>query len=213
MPSRILDQPPASQAERAYRALRDMLVSLDIHPGEPIVENELTARIGVGRTPLREAIRRLEAERLVTVYPRRGTFASEINLADLSLLTDVREELEGHAAARAAQRATVADRAALTGLAGELDDESVDKLDLDARIHRAVYRAAHNPFLEETATVYHSLSTRIWHVYRDRIVDLGAHVEEHRSLLDAIVAGEARRARAVAVTHVRSFARAVTSLL
>ena len=208
------DGVPASQAERAYLALRDMLVTLEIRPGAPVVEGELTARIGVGRTPLREAIRRLESERLVTVYPRRGTFASEIELADLSLLTDVREELEGHAAARAAERATAGERSELEALVGELDpDGPVDRLTQDALVHRAVYRAAHNPFLEETATVYHNLSTRIWHLYRDRIPDLGAHIEEHRELLDAIVAGDARRARSAAVAHVRNFARAVGRLL
>ena len=204
---------PASQSERAYRALRDMLIGLEIPPGAPIVEAGLTSRIGVGRTPLREAIHRLEAERLVTVYPRRGTFASEINLADLSLITDLRQELEGHAAERAAERASAAERNELTAMSAELGSpDPLVQLELDARVHRAVYRAAHNHFLEETATVYHNLSTRIWHLYLDRIPDLGSHVEEHADLLDAIARRDPPRARSVAIDHVRNFARAVIAL-
>lgn len=213
MPPDTTHVQPASQSERAYRALRDMLIRLEIPPGAPIAEAGLTSRIGVGRTPLREAIHRLEAERLVTVYPRRGTFASEINLADLSLITDLRQELEGHAAERAAERASSTERDELAALSGELGspDPSV-QLELDARVHRAVYRAAHNHFLEETATVYHNLSTRIWHLYRDRIPDLGSHVSEHADLLEAIARQDPPRARAVAIGHVRNFARAVIDL-
>lgn len=68
-------------AERAYLAIHDMLVSLEIRPGAPINEDRLTRQLGIGRTPVREALKRLETERLVVIYPRRGSFATDIHIA------------------------------------------------------------------------------------------------------------------------------------
>src|SRR6201989_1991601 len=103
-------------ADRAYRALRDRLVTLRIPPGSPIDEDAIGRELKMGRTPVREAIKRLALENLVTVFPRRGTFASEINITDLAHISDVRAQLEGHAAYRAAQRLTIAGRAELDAL-------------------------------------------------------------------------------------------------
>jgi DNA-binding GntR family transcriptional regulator len=205
--------PRPSQADLAYETVRDLLIRLDIAPGAPIVESVLMRRTGFGRTPLREALNRLESERLVNIFPRRGTFAADINLADLALLSDLRRELEGHAAARAAERATPAERAALETLAANLPDGIEAEMEFDTSIHRAVYAAAHNRFLEETATRYHNLSLRIWHLFVDRLPDLRAHIEEHRDLVAAIVAGDADGARDIARQHVRGFEEAVRALL
>ena len=87
-------------ADRAYAELRDRIVTLRIAPGAPINEEALGRELGLGRTPLREAIKRLALENLVVVFPRRGTFASEINITDLTAISDVRVQLEGHAAYR-----------------------------------------------------------------------------------------------------------------
>src|ERR1700722_3301690 len=93
-------------ADRAYADLRDRIVTLRIAPGAPIDEDVLGGELGIGRTPVRETIKRLALENLVPVLPRRGTFASEINITDLADISDVRMQLEGHAAYRAAQRIT-----------------------------------------------------------------------------------------------------------
>src|SRR6516165_7080141 len=107
-------------ADRAYRALRDRLVTLRIPPGSPIDEDAIGRELQMGRTPVREAIKRLALENLVTVFPRRGTFASEINITDLAHISDVRGQLESHAAYRAAERITEAQREELSGLLDEL---------------------------------------------------------------------------------------------
>jgi DNA-binding GntR family transcriptional regulator len=214
MTMRALSSGPASQADVAYEAVRDLLIRLDIVPGSPIVESDLMRLIGVGRTPLREALNRLEAERLVNIFPRRGTFAADINLADLALITDLREELEGHAAAKSAEKATAVERDHLRSLASTLRAPDTEaEMALDTRIHRAIYAAAHNPFLEETATQYHNLAMRIWHLFTDRLTHFGDHVEEHRRLLAHIVAGEATDAREAAAEHVRNFEASVRSLI
>lgn len=203
-----------SQADFAYETLRDLLITLEIRPGDPLAEPELMQRIGVGRTPLREAVHRLETERLVTIYPRRGTFASEINLADLTLITDLREELEGHAAARAAERATDRDRADLAKMVGEVHATTIRRqIKADTTIHRRIYESAHNHFLADTATQYHNLALRIWHLFLDRLPDISSHVAEHEVLLMAIIEGKVDAARDAASAHVRSFESAVRTLI
>src|SRR5580692_12420168 len=141
-------------ADRAYVELRDRILSLRIAPGAPIDEDGLGAELDMGRTPVREAIKRLALENLVVVFPRRGTFAAEINITDLAHITDVRQALEGQAAYRAAERITDAQQAELSRLLEELrasrgSDNMPALMALDTRVHRFIYRLSGNPFLEE----------------------------------------------------------------
>jgi DNA-binding GntR family transcriptional regulator len=205
-------------ADRAYDELRDRLVTLRIAPGSPIDEDEIGAELGMGRTPVREAIKRLALENLVTVFPRRGTFASEINITDLAYVSDVRSQLEAHAAYRAAQRMTPALRQELEALLDELgrslggDDQSA-LMSLDTRIHRFIYRCSGNPYLEETAGRYLNLSLRIWYLVIDRLPHLFARVHEHEELLRAIGAGQAERARDAVAEHIEIFEQEIRSVL
>jgi DNA-binding GntR family transcriptional regulator len=205
-------------ADRAYTELRDRIVTLRIPPGAPIDEDVLGAELEIGRTPVREAIKRLALENLVTVYPRRGTFASEINITDLADVSDVRIQLEGHAAYRAAQRITDAQRLELDRLVDELADshgsDDVESLmALDARVHRFIYSCTGNPYLEETLTRYFNLSLRIWHLVIDRLPHLFARVHEHDDVLRAIAAGEGESAREILSEHIETFEREIRSVL
>jgi DNA-binding GntR family transcriptional regulator len=205
-------------ADRAYADLRDRIVTLQIAPGAPIDEDVLGGELGIGRTPVREAIKRLALENLVTVFPRRGTFASEINITDLADISDVRVQLEGHAAYRAAQRITPAQRQELAQLLAELDhsqgsDDIEALMALDARVHRFVHRCAGNPYLEETLGCYLNLSLRIWYLVLDRLPHLFARVHEHDDLLRIISAGDADRARRIIAEHVETFEREIRSVL
>lgn len=202
--------------ERAYTHLRDMVVTLEIPPGAPINEEQLSKELDLGRTPIREAIKRLEAEGLVAIYPRRGTFATKVDIADHALITDVRRVLEGHAAQRAAERATAADREALAELIESIRSRhsSADELmQLDTTIHREVYRCTYNPFLAATLHQYYNLALRIWYLFLDRLPDMTSHLDEHIPLLEAIANGEAERAHTVASEHVTSFERTVRETL
>ncbi|MGP3939199.1 GntR family transcriptional regulator [Streptomyces sp. 6N106] len=208
-----------SLAERAYRAIRDRLVMLEIRPGAPINEDQLAQSLGVGRTPVREALKRLQYERLVTTYPRRGTFATEVNITDLAYISEVRQELEPLAAARAARRATATDRATLTALRRELEsvdprgNAAADLMHLDLQVHRAIYAATHNPYLEDTLVRHDNLATRIWCLFIDRLSDVAGHVEEHGPLIDAIVAGDPDKAAQLAGNHVEGFERAIRAAI
>jgi DNA-binding GntR family transcriptional regulator len=205
-------------ADRAYRALRDRLVTLRIPPGSPIDEDAIGRELKMGRTPVREAIKRLALENLVTVFPRRGTFASEINITDLAHISDVRVQLESHAAYRAAERITDAQRIELDGLLEELRlsrgrDDLEALMELDATVHRFVYRCAGNPFLEETLGRYLNLSLRIWYLVIDRLPHLFARVDEHQDVLRAIEAGDPERARDILADHIATFEREIRSVL
>ena len=85
-------------AERAYHELRDRIVTLRLPPGTVLREDELMRELEVGRTPLREAVKRLALENLVAVQPRRGTFVTGSRPPDIVHITEVRAELEGYAA-------------------------------------------------------------------------------------------------------------------
>jgi DNA-binding GntR family transcriptional regulator len=205
-------------ADRAYAELRDRIVTLQIPPGAPINEDVFGVDLDMGRTPVREAIKRLALENLVTVFPRRGTFASEINITDLAHISDVRAQLEGHAAYRAAERLTDAQRDELQLLLGELSqskgsDDAAALMALDARVHRFIYRCAANPYLEETLGRYYNLSLRIWHLVIDRLPHLFARVHEHDDMLNAIAAGDANRAREILADHIATFEREIRSVL
>ena len=205
-------------ADRAYGELRDRIVTLRIAPGAPIDEDALGHELEIGRTPVREAIKRLALENLVTVFPRRGTFASEINITDLADISDVRVQLEGHAAYRAAQRITAAQRQELDQLVAELagsqgSDDLEGLMALDTRVHRFVHRCAGNPYLEETLGRYFNLSLRIWYLVLDRLPHMFTRVHEHDDLLHAIANGEADRARDVLAEHVETFEREIRSVL
>jgi DNA-binding GntR family transcriptional regulator len=205
-------------ADRAYVALRDRIITLRIAPGAPIDEDRLGEELAMGRTPVREAVKRLALENLVTVFPRRGTFASEINITDLTHISDVRTVLEGHAAYRAAQRITEAQRAELAELVDELSrsqgsDDGEALMALDARVHRFIYGCAGNPYLEETLGRYFNLSLRIWHLVIDHLPHLFARVHEHDDVLHAIASGEAERARDVLIEHIATFEREIRSVL
>src|SRR5690349_8145832 len=156
----------ASFADRAYYAIRELIVALELPPGSVVREPELTKRLGIGRTPVREALRRLAQERLIEVFPRRGMFVTKVDVRDLARLCEVRLALEPEAARLAAERATQADLAELREVLAELDSrrkrDSRALIDLDERIHRAIYHASHNPYLAETLEQSYAHALRIW---------------------------------------------------
>lgn len=203
-------------ADRAYVELRDLIITLALAPGAPINEELLGRELQLGRTPLREAIKRLALENLISVYPRRGTFVTEINITDLAHISDVRAQLEGHAAYRAAQRLTPAEREELDELLERVSrpEGSGDVLmGLDAQVHRFIYRCAGNPYLRDTLERYLNLSLRIWYLVLARLPHLFERVLEHRDLLQAIRDGRAEQAREIAAEHVATFEGEIRSVL
>lgn len=208
-----------SLAGRAYEAIRQRLILLGIRPGDPINDVALAAELGVGRTPVREALKRLETDHLVVSYPRRGTFATVVDVTELGAISDLRKLLEPHAARRAAENASPAMRAELRARAAEIrrldlaDDDRDGFLTEDMAVHRLIYAAAGNPHLQDVLIRYDNLATRIWCLVIDRLPDLAEHIRGHADLLEAIADGEADLAARLTSEHVTHFEDAIRGVL
>ena len=209
--------PARSQSEEAYLRIRERIVSLDMRPGSVVNEGRLREELKIGRTPIREALLRLARENLVRSIPHRGTFVTDVNITDLARITEVRFVLEAHAARLAAERLSGADRKCFTDLLQVLEHgPSVDQRELmrlDQQIHRQIYVAARNPFLESTLERYFNLSLRLWYLVLDRDVSLREALEEHMELLRAILAGDQDRAEQSMRRHVTGFEREIRKVL
>jgi DNA-binding GntR family transcriptional regulator len=200
------------EADRAYVELRDRIVTLRLAPGTVLREDELMRELEIGRTPLREAVKRLALENLLAVQPRRGTFVAAVEATDIVNITEVRAELEGYAAALAAQRLDDDHRAAAVALIREVDelaapDDQDWLMRFDERIHRFTWEAAGNPYLGETLERYFTHSLRIWYLVLDRLPGLGHAVHDQTHLLEALLAGDSDRARGIMREHVLDFQR------
>lgn len=208
--------PVRSLTDQAYHRIRELIVQLELAPGEFVNERDLMERVGLGRTPVREALLTLARDKLVEVLPRRGVFITPIDVLDLTGLSEVRLALEPRAARYAAERSTPAEREATAALLRALDDGSRDErglIDLDECIHRQVWSCAHSPFLARALEQHYVLALRIWYLALDRVAQLEDAVHEHRELLEAIHDGDAARAEAAMGLHVAAFEQAIRSVL
>jgi DNA-binding GntR family transcriptional regulator len=197
-------------ADRAYVALRDLIVTLRLPPRTALREDALMRDLGLGRTPLREAVKRLALEGLVEVRPRSGTFVTDVEAADIVHIAELRAELEAHAARLAARRMDDDRRAQAAALDAEL--QAIDGtpgfdayMRLDERVHHFVWEAAGNPYLLDALERLWALSLRIWHLVLERVAALPAAVGGQRAVLEALLAGDARRAGARMREHVQAF--------
>ena len=208
----------ASLADRAYEILRHRLIMLDIAPGDAINEAALSQELEVGRTPIREALKRLESDHLVVSFPRRGTFASTVDLTDLSTISEMREALEPIAARKAARNLTPERRREFEATIAELreleaTDDQRTLMERDLDVHRLIYRSVDNPHLMETLVRLDDLATRIWCLVIPRIPDLIKHIREHIDLLEAILDGSEDSVAELAGEHVRDFDRTLRTAL
>ena len=200
-------------ADRAYQQLRDRIVTLRLPPGTVLREDALMRELDVGRTPLREAVKRLVLENLVAVQPRRGTFVTGVEAADIVHITEVRAELEGYAAELAALRMDGPTRTLAEALRDEIEDLTPADQDglmrFDERIHRFMWEASGNPYLLETLERYFALSLRVWYLVLDRVPGLGHAVHDQAELIDALLDRDGARARAIMREHVLAFQREI----
>jgi DNA-binding GntR family transcriptional regulator len=201
-------------AERAYAELRSRIVTLRLPPGTLLREDDLMRELGIGRTPLREAVKRLALENLVAVQPRSGTFVTGVDAADIIHISEVRAELEAQAAELAARRMEPALRERAEAMLEQVREleraaDADELMRLDESIHRLIWDGSHNPYLIETLERYFVLSLRVWYVVLDRVPGLGASVVDQAHLLEAILDRDPARARSLMREHVLAFEREI----
>lgn len=208
-----------SYADYAYRVLCDELIVLDIKPGAPLNDEQISRRLGVGRTPIREAMKRLESDHLVVAYPRRGTFAAGVDITDLAEISEIRQLLEPAAAARAARMASARTRQELKQFAQEIErllggrQSQRDLMRLDMRVHRSIYRATGSRHLEDVLIRYDNLATRIWSLVLEKLPPVSEHIAQHVELLERIADGDADAAAELTTRHVTDFENLIRGVL
>lgn len=214
-----LRQDDESFADFAYRVLCDELIVLDIKPGEPLNDEVISGRLGVGRTPIREAMKRLESDHLVVAYPRRGTFAAGVDITDLAEISEIRQLLEPAAAARAARMASPQLRQELRNFAREVGQllpgmhSQRDLMRLDMRVHRMIYRATGSRHLEDILIRYDNLATRIWSLVLEKLPPVSEHIAQHIELLERIAEGDSEAAARLTTQHVADFENLIRAVL
>ncbi len=199
---------PTSLAERAFDEIRRMIIRLELAPGDVVREADLQDRLGIGRTPIREALQRLARDHFVTVIPRRGMFVSAIDVAELATLYETRAVMEPYVARLACSRGTPEDWDEMAAVLAETEAPGrtpEELIELDRRCHEIIWRAADNRFLTDTLDTLYAQSDRLWHMYLADVAEMHDSVDEHAAILAALRAGHARKAADLVEAHVRSF--------
>lgn len=212
------DQP--SLTDQAYATLEEMIVTLKLRPGAAVSEVRLSQALGIGRTPIREALQRLARERLVTILPRRGIIVTEINIKSQLRLLEVRREVERLVARSAARRALPAERARFAALA-DIFEQSARTGDetrfvrTDREFNDLCTLAARNEFATGAMTLMHSLSRRFWFIHYKQAADMPATAKLHAAIARAIARGDARAAGQALdrlIDEIEAFTRATVTV-
>ena len=193
--------------EMVYEELKMQILTGAIVPGTRMMEVELADEMGVSRTPIREAIRKLEKEGLVTIEPRRGAYASQISPEDMVEILEVRQNMEGLAAFFAASRMKPEQLTSLKDVSQKyneaVSEENMENMiKYDTRFHRIIVESCNNKVLVQMIEQLQELVLRFRYIYYDNFRRAENMPEEHKAILDAIEQGNADAARDTADVHI-----------
>lgn len=210
------NQNALSRSEQAYRRLRDAIHSGELKPGDRLLEEKLASSLGSSRTPVREALGRLESDGLALKDPSRGMIVAELDASMIAELYTIREALEGTAAALAARHASEAEIATLRHIADRDMAFANDQKGLaknNRLFHEALYRSAHNRYLLKTLNaIYESMAlVRTSLAYSEERIK--STIDQHQEIVAAIENQDSKRAEEVARIHVRAAGKARLALL
>ncbi len=198
-----------SLSEVVYEQLKQQILEGNIAPGTRMMEVELSEKMGVSRTPIREAIRMLEKEGLVEVRPRHGAYSSQVSIQEILGILEVRQNMDGMAAALATERGTKKDFERIQEMAKAYED-SVKTGDLneiikcDEKFHESIADAGHNATLVKIVSDLQNLVIRFRYIYYNNPEIISNLIAEHKEILDAIRGGDVEKARKVAGGHIDS---------
>lgn len=209
--------PPAPQAsptrslrDEAYEVIKSRIIMCAFRPGEVLSEAAVSASLGLGRTPVRQAFDRLMRDGLVEVLPRKGIVVRPISQDELHDMVEVRLLNEGLCARLAAARIeprhlAILDANVAAGRRAAAERDVATLMALDRGFHTTISAAAGNPVLGEILKNLHERAQRVWYVslrapeHHQRVVD------EHAAIVAALAAHDADAAEAAVRAHIRSF--------
>lgn len=206
-----------TDADKAYQLIKEKIITIEMPPGAVIREAQLMEELNLGRTPIREALKRLEADSLVIVTPRRGIFVAGIAITDLTQIYEVRIELEALGARLAAQRITLDQLKKMKELVEEYQrfagGSTKQIFELDRRFHELLAQATNNKFLQSELELFYNLSLRIWYLAVNYIqpddIDIAAHIE----IFDAIETRDEDHAEIRMRRHIDHFHQSIKQYL
>ena len=208
---------PLTNADIAYRIIKEKIISTEMPPGSLIQESQLMEELNLGRTPIREALQQLEAERLVVVVPRRGMFVADAQITDLQQIYEVRLAVEGLCARLAAERATAQQITEMENCCQQMllsDGLNPRELVLiDRMFHRLLAQASDNKLLMDEAELFYNLSLRLWHLALNRIKPQSLDTDRHQVILQAIKNRDAYQAEKLMRQHIHCFQETIRAVL
>ena len=193
--------------EIVYEELKRQILVGEIAPGTRMMEVELAEDMGVSRTPVREAIRKLEKEGLVTIEPRRGAYASDISIKDMVDVLEVRQMLEGMAASMAAQKVTEEEKLdfveANSAYKNAVKKGNIEEIiRYDELFHQLIVSYSGNKTLNQLLSQVQELALRFRYIYYDDFSRFEGQPMEHKEIVEAIISGNAEKARIEADQHI-----------
>lgn len=205
--------------DRAYDRLEEMIVTMQLPPGEILSEHALARQLGIGRTPIREALQRLAREGLVVILPRKGILVSDTNPRKQLLVLEVRREVERLLSRAGARRRTEAQARRLAEIADGMEQAAATNDDiafmrLDHEMNDLVAAAAHNEYASRTMGLLQGLSRRFWYVHYKQAADMPLCARLHAAQARAIAEGDPGRAGTAVdelIDYAESFTRATVN--
>jgi len=192
--------------EMVFESLREAIIQGRLKPGERLMEIQLAEEMGVSRTPVREAIRKLELEGFVVMVPRKGAYVADISVKDIADVFEVRAALEGLAAGLAAERITTEELEELDRALTKTYEVSKHDLnaivETDTNFHALIYRASRN---ERLVQIISNLADQIQRFRATSLAQPGRTklaIEEHAKIVDAISDRNVELAQTLAREHI-----------
>ena len=201
-----------------YLELKHKILTGEIVSQTRLMEIDLSEKMNVSRTPIREAIKRLADDGLVKVEPRRGAYVANISIKDMLDVFEVREDMEGFVAKLAAKRITDEEKEELREIAEEYEaaiekaDDKEDIIALDEKFHNFIVKCSGNETLSELVKYVQELSLRFRYLYYDDYSLYESTAEQHNRIMEAINSGRAEEARVEADAHVKALKEFVFAL-
>ncbi len=201
----------AKAVDSAYRAIREGILAGTFDQGSHITARQLAEATGLSRTPVREAMRRLDAEGMITLIPNRGAFVARWTEKEIEQIYELRVLLESFAAQVAAERITDEQRAELHALAREMgrlvEQRPVDVeaiAEVNDKFHKGVLEACGNPRLRDLLGTITEVPLQLSTFRRYSVDELRRSASQHAELVSALMAGDGDWARSVMNAHIRS---------
>lgn len=204
--------------EVVFETIRNAIISGSLKPGERLMEVQMAERLGVSRTPIREAIRKLELEGLIIMLPRKGAFVADLSVKDLTEVLEIRAALEGLAAGLAVTRISEAEIEELEIITLKfnkaIESDNVEELiALDIQFHEALFKATRNERLVQLNSNLREQVQRFREMYLKKANRSKETAKEHNDLLEAISSRDIGKAEKLARKHVETTENAILKMM